>query len=185
MVNYWVVVILYNIPPIRSAARSIKPFLKGCNTQMSKFENFYEDGSPVDPSIFKTHEVKQPDRHDSRGKATEKAMGLAKQFHSNTHQETGEPDWSRLLLEAEGGIAKMKVRDARQAWLDEKKYAAHLEAQAAMDARIQQVKTMPNRNKAFYEKLQREDGRVYWSTEVQKQMKNDRSAQGLNWHSKK
>lgn len=152
---------------------------------MSKFENFYEDGSPVDPSIFKTHEVKQPDRHDSRGKATEKAMGLAKQFHSNTHQESSEPDWQGMLLAASSSIEKMKIRDARQAWLDEKKYAAHLEQLAATDSRIAAIKTMPNRNKAFYERLQREDGRVYWSTEVQKQMKNDRSAQGLNWHSKK
>lgn len=162
---------------------------------MSKYLQFDENGLPVDSfsqpkaaadSIFKTHEVKQENRHDARGAGTAKALKLAEQLHAINHLENSSaPDWQGMMLQAEGGIAKMKIKEAKAAWQDEQKYKAHLEAKAAMDARIQQVKAMPNRNKAFYEKLQREDGRVYWSTEVQKQMKNDRSAQGLYWHSKK
>lgn len=161
---------------------------------MSKYLQFDENGLPVDSfsqpkaaadSIFKTHEVKQENRHDTRGKATEKVAGLAQQLHAISHQESGEPDWQGMMLQAEGGIAKMKIKEAKAAWQDEQKWKAHLEAQAAMDARIQQVKQTPNRNKAFYENLSRTDGRVYWSTEVQRQMKADKAAMGLYWHSKK
>lgn len=161
---------------------------------MSKYLSFDENGLPVDSfsqpkaaadSIFKTHEVKQENRHDTRGTATAKAAGLAQQLHAISHQESGEPDWQGMLLQCTSGIDKMKVKEAKAAWQDEQKYKAHLEAQAAMDARIAAIKTMPNRNKAFYERLQREDGRVYWSTEVQRQIKADKAAMGLGWHSKK
>lgn len=161
---------------------------------MSKYLQFDENGLPVDSfsqpkeaadSIFKTHEVKQDNRHDARGAGSAKAAGLAQQFYRNTHKESGEPDWRGLMLQASSGIEKMKIKEAQAAYQEEQKWKAHLEAEAAMSNRIAAIKTMPNRNKAFYERLQREDGRVYWSTEVQKQMKNDRSAQGLNWHSKK
>lgn len=161
---------------------------------MSKYLQFDENGLPVDSfsqpkaaadSIFKTHEVKQENRHDSRGATTAKAAGLAQQLHAISHQESGEPDWQGMMLQCTSGIDKMKVKEAKAAWQDEQKYKAHLEAQAAMDARIAAIKTMPNRNKAFYERLQREDGRVYWSTEVQRQIKADKAAMGLYWHSKK
>ena len=89
------------------------------------------------------------------------------------------------MLQCTSGIEKMKIKEAKAAWQEEQKWKAHLEAQAAMDARIQQVKQTQNRNKAFYENLSRIDGRVYWSTEVQRQMKADKAAMGLNWHSKK
>lgn len=141
-------------------------------------ENIFDDSNKK--------EVAQPDRHDTRGKQTEKAIGLAKQFHSNTHQETGgEPDWNRLLLEAEGGIAKMKVREAKDLWQQEQRWKAHLEQQAAQQERIDQVKKTPNRNQAFYSELQKNDPRSYWSTDIQRQMRADKAALGLYWHMKK
>lgn len=146
---------------------------------MSKY---YEDGSPVDTSIFKTVEVKQENR---LGKQTEKVMGLAQQLHAIRQDNSSEPDWQGMMLQCTSGIEKMKIKEARQAYIDEQKHKANLEAQAATDGRVAAVKTMPNRNKAFWERLQREDGRVYWSVEAQRLMKNDRSAQGLNWYSKK
>lgn len=162
---------------------------------MSKYLQFDENGLPVDSfsqpkeaadTIFKTTEVKQGNRHDARGAGASKALKLAEQFHANTHQgNSSEPDWQGMMLQAEGGIAKMKIKEAKAAWQDEQKYKAHLEQQAAMDARIAAIKTMPNRNKAFYERLQREDGRVFWSVAVQQQLRSDKAAMGLHWYSKK
>jgi len=161
---------------------------------MSKYLQFDENGLPVDSfsqpkeaadSIFKTTEVKEENRHDARGMATAKSKSLALDLHKNTHLGSSEPDWAGLMLQCTSGIEKMKIKEAKAAWQEEQKWKAHLEAQAAMDARIQQVKQTQNRNKAFYENLSRIDGRVYWSTEVQRQMKADKAAMGLNWHSKK
>lgn len=161
---------------------------------MSKFLQFDKDGLPVDTftkpkaaadSIFKTTEVKQGNRLDARGAGSAKAAGLAQQLHANTHQASSEPDWQGMLLSASGGIEKMKIKEAKAAWQEEQKYKANLEVQAATDQRIAAIKNMPNRNKAFYERLQREDGRVYWSVEVQRQMKMDKAALGLNFFSKK
>lgn len=162
---------------------------------MSKYLSFDENGLPVDSfsqpkaaadSIFKTHEVKQENRLDVRGMSTAKASAMAQQLHALNRQEnSSEPDWQGLLLQCVSGLEKMKVKEAKAAWQDEQKHKANLEVQAATDQRIAAIKTMPNRNKAFWENLRITDGRVFWSVEAQRQMKADKAALGLNFFSKK
>lgn len=96
-----------------------------------------------------------------------------------------EPNWTQMLLRAENQAEKHRIRVARDAWQDEQKHRAHQAQQAADAARIDALKNVAIRNKAFYDQLMRTDGRVYWSTEVQRMMRADKAAQGLGWYSKK
>ncbi|HRK77755.1 MAG TPA: hypothetical protein PLQ95_04380 [Thiobacillus sp.] len=162
---------------------------------MSKYLQFDENGLPVDSfsqpkaaadSIFKTHEVKQENRHDSRGATTAKAVGLTLQLHAIRHQgsDSGEPDWQGMLLQAKTGRAKWEIRAAREAWQDEQRTKAVMQVMAEQDAHNQEVIQRPNRNKEFYDDLRMNDPRAYWSVPVQRQMKTDRANMGLAFHLK-
>lgn len=160
---------------------------------MSKYLQFDENGLPVDSfsqpkaaadSIFKTHEVKQENRHDARGTGTAKALKLAEQFHANTHQETSEPDWQAMLYQAKTERAKWEIRAARDTWQDEQRSNAMMQMQAEQEAHIQEVIQRPGRNKQFYDDLRINDPRTYWSVPCQRQMKADKANMGLAFHLK-
>ncbi len=135
-------------------------------------------------SIFKTTVVKQENRHDTRGTSTAKAMELSKKFHANNQDSTGEPDWAGMLLNAKDSAEKFRIRSAREAYQAEIKWQAHLAQQTAQEARTKAVLSTPTRNKDFYANLQRNDPRVYWSTECQRQMRSDKATMGLAFHLK-
>lgn len=132
-----------------------------------------------DPTIFQTQtESPEAPKTDNRD-PLQKAAAL---FHKPT--EGSEPDWQALLLNAKDGAEKMKIRSARETYQAEQKFIAFQEAQAAEQARIEQVMKSPGRNKQFYEELQRNDPRAYWSVPVQRQIKADRAKMGLSYYLK-
>lgn len=132
-----------------------------------------------DPTIFQTQEEPAKEKSSDNRDPLQKA---AAKFHKPT--EGSEPDWQALLLNAKDGAEKMKIRSARETYQAEQKFIAFQAAQAAEQARIEQVIATPLRNKQFYEELQRTDPRAYWSVPVQRQIKQDKATMGLSYHLK-
>lgn len=127
-------------------------------------------------NIFQTEEKTKPkDTRDAVAKAAER-------FH--VAPTNGEPDWQQMLLAAKDQPEKWRIRAAKEAYESDKKFQAHQKAMDDQQNKIAAYLATPTRNKAFYDKLQKEDPRAYWSTEIQKAKQNDRKIQGLHFHLK-
>lgn len=120
-----------------------------------------------------------PPKTDNRDKLTKAASHFHKQ-----QGEAGEPDWQAMLLNAQNGTEKFRIRAARDAYEEEKKFNQHQQRQDAERAHVAAVLATPNRNKFFYDQLKVNDPRVFWSTECQRQIKTDKANMGLAFHLK-
>jgi hypothetical protein len=117
----------------------------------------------------------KPDTRDKLTKA-------ASQFHKAP--DGGEPDWAGMLLNAKDQTEKFKIRAARDAYNEEKRFQHFQQQQAAHQAHIAEILRTPHRNKTFYDNLKVSDPQVFWSTECQRQMKTDKATMCLSFHLK-
>lgn len=123
-------------------------------------------------------------KHNS---VNEQVKGLASTLRG-IHKDEGdaEPDWQGMLLNAKDSTAKMHIRAAREAYKDEQKFKAFEVQQQAQEAKVTNILTTPlhERNKAFYEELQRNSPSLYWNVRIQRQKQRDKETMGLGFHLK-
>lgn len=98
-----------------------------------------------------------------------------------------DPDWQELLRNAEPGPEKWRVLSAKEAYDQERQHQKHSEAMQEKSKEIEAVlKRRPqDRTKEYYDRLQKENGSLYYRPEIQKQKALDRKEMGLIWHLKK
>lgn len=119
----------------------------------------------------------------------EQVREMASIFHKVQKDEKDsdpEPDWSGLLLNAKDATQKMRIRAAREQWQEDQKIRIFEEQQARFDERVNRLLSTPQaqRNKFFYEELQKIDPNAYWDSRVQKQRQRDRETLKLAYHLK-
>lgn len=104
-------------------------------------------------------------------------------FRKDTKEE---PNWDGMLLKAKDQFARQTVREARTLYQQEQKYQAHLEEQKAHEDVVIATLDVPQhkRTKGFYEDLQNNNSRIYWSVPVQRQKAVDRKTLGLGFYLK-
>lgn len=140
--------------------------------------------------------MEQQAEHDNPATAAiaKKQMSLNDQvremsslFHQVRKDESDkEPDWKSMLLNATDATQKMRIRAAREAWQEDQKIRIFEEQQAAFDQRVNRLLSTPQaqRNKFFYEDLQKNEPSIYWDSRVQKQRQRDRETLKLAYHLK-
>lgn len=116
---------------------------------------------------------------DRRDKVTKDASFFHKQ-----QGEAGEPDWAGMLLNAKDSTEKYKIRAARDAYQEEKRFNQFQQRQDVERAHIASVLATPVRNKVFWENLKRTDPRTFYSVEGQRQQKADKASMGLGFYLK-
>jgi hypothetical protein len=75
----------------------------------------------------------------------------------------------------------MNAKDAYDAIKKEQHFQ---EQQKEVDDKVAELLATSIRNKAFYDRLQKEHPNLFWNNKVQEQKKADRKAQGLTFHLK-
>ncbi|PTR15253.1 hypothetical protein C8R31_104282 [Nitrosospira sp. Nsp2] len=116
----------------------------------------------------------------------EQVKGMRNAFHDLHKEATAEPDWSRMLMQAQSQQAKMQIRAARETYEEEAKYKAWEAIQKVQDGKVTQILSKPlhERNKQFYDELRRSDVQSYYDTKVQAQRRRDIQTLGLAYHLK-
>lgn len=107
-------------------------------------------------------------------------------YKANKDESDKEPDWSFLIRNAKSQAEKWKVMAARDAYQEDQKMRIFEEQQARFDERVNRLLSTPlaQRNKFFYEDLQRNDPNVYFDSRVQRQRQRDRETLKLAYHLK-
>jgi hypothetical protein len=117
---------------------------------------------------------------------TANSKALQNNFHDLHKEASREPDWSRMLMQAQSQQAKMQIRAAREVYEEEAKYKAWEAVQQVQDAKISSILSRPTheRNKQFYDDLQRNNPVAFWDVRIQAQKRRDKGTAGLGWHLK-
>lgn len=117
---------------------------------------------------------------------TANVKGLQNALHGINKDESREPQWDRMLMQAASQQAKMQVRAARDAYLEDEKAKVWEAMQVQNDGKINQILAKPihERNKAYYDNLQKADPVAFWDTKVCQQRKQDKEKLGLAYHLK-
>lgn len=99
----------------------------------------------------------------------------------------GAIDWQEMLRNASPGPEKWRVLSAKEAYDQERQHQKHSEAMQEKQKEIGAVLALrpADRNKEYYDKMQREQGSLYYRPEIQKQKAQDRRDMGLIWHLKR
>ncbi|WON72756.1 hypothetical protein [Nitrosospira sp. Is2] len=122
-------------------------------------------------------------KHNS---VNEQVKGMRNAFHDLHKEATGEPDWASMLANATSQQAKMQIRAARETYEEEAKYKAWEAVQKVQEGKISTILSKPitERNKAYYDNLQKTDPNSYWDTKVQAQRRRDIKTLGLAYYLK-
>jgi hypothetical protein len=118
---------------------------------------------------------------------TANVKGLQNALHDNkASAASGELDWNKLLMNAPDQASKMRIRQAKEIYLEEAKWKQWEEAQLVQEGKISEILSKPihERNKSWYDDLQRNNPVAYWDVKVQAQKRRDKATMGLGWHLK-
>jgi hypothetical protein len=96
------------------------------------------------------------------------------------------PNWSFMLANAVSSTQKMQVRAAKEEYELQAKHDAWEQAQVRNDARIDSIlkKPLHERNKQFWDELQKADSSSFWNARCQRQRQMDKKTLGLAFHLK-
>lgn len=117
----------------------------------------------------------------------EQIKGMRNAIHNiNKDPNDKEPDWASMLANAKDGLTRMNIRSAREAYNEEMKFNAWEAMQKVQEGKVSSILSKPitERNKAWYDNLQKTDPNSYWDTKVQAQRRRDISTLGLAYHLK-
>jgi hypothetical protein len=140
--------------------------------------------------VFGVEGHKEQPKEDIRAKEDVRTAELANAFHQLHKAATPqlpadkEPDWNYLLRNAKSTREKFEVMAAHDTYKADQKYKAMQQQQAQFEKRVNDVFTIPqhDRNKFFWEELQKSSPSIYFDERIQKQRKRDKEVLGLGFH---
>jgi hypothetical protein len=139
------------------------------STQMSNiFLNDYQQNPHIDADTLSPNDEQ----------IAEMALALMEK-KASANAVDSEPNWQAMRMAAKTLKEKFQVGAAKDAWQQEQKWQAHQKMMQEQEERIAETLQSRRKNKEWYDALQRNDPRTYWSVEMQRAKAADKKQMGL------